>query len=390
METGVPIFKKLRLVCLAPLIALVIPSTLLAQTTADSDHNLLDQVALLQNAIEKYEQIDQAGGWEVIPDGPLIEPGDRSDRVEAVTQRLIKTGDFKGSFFRSSLYVGSLVRGVKHFQTRNGLDPDGLIGPATLKELNKPVAQKISILKSNLARAKTLRTRLPENYVLVNVAGYELVAVKDNKVQIHSRVVVGTTENQTPIFNDKIRLIELNPYWNVPTSISAKELIPLMAQYPDYLDYNHMQLSKVQDNGLYQKVSYQDYNWSKLAPGEAYKFRMRQEPGPWNALGEVKIIFPNQYDVYLHDTPQKDFFKAARRSFSHGCIRVQKALDLALYLVSNDSGNWTKREFKAALKSEENQTVNLKTPIPIFLIYNTAWVDAKGLTQFRPDIYKRD
>lgn len=315
----------------------------------------------LRDGLARYRGIEAAGGWPHIAAGPTLKPGMTDPRVVSVRQRLIASGDLPADAAGGQEYDAQLADGVKSFQDRHGLDTDGAIGPGTLKELNVTVAQRIEQIRATLERSRWVMNDLPERYVLVNVAGFRVYLIEHGERKWSSRVVVGTPYTKTPIFRADMKYIVLNPTWTVPASIVRKEILPGMRRDPNYL----------------QRKGYEQVNGQFVQPA-----------GERNALGHIKLMFPNSHSVYLHDTPSKKYFDETSRTFSHGCVRVQQPVELAA-LVLNDPA-WSVAALEAAISTGKTRTVLLKEPIPVLILYWTAAVDADGRVTFRPDIYGRD
>ena len=223
--------------------------------------------------------------------------------------------------------------------------------------------------------------------ILVNIAAYELQVVEDEEVVLSMRVVVGRRYKRTPIFSDTVRYIVLNPYWHVPRSIAVEDLLPKIQHDPSYLERFGMQLVDTVGRDP-QAIDPDSVDWSGVT-ADNFHYRINQEPGRLNALGRIKFVFPNRYDIYLHDTPSHELFEPAQRDFSHGCIRVEKPLDLAAYLMKKGR-HWNREAIEGALDEGTERTIYLPRPIPIHLLYWTAWADEDGTIQFRPDINKAD
>jgi murein L,D-transpeptidase YcbB/YkuD len=267
------------------------------------------------------------------------------------------------------------------------LKEDGKIGPETLKYLNRPVEDVIRRIELNMDRLRWLPDDIGERYVLVNIADYSLELVDDEEPLLGMRIVIGKVENRSYILSDKISYLELNPYWNIPESIAQKETLPLIKKNPEYLNRKRIQVIKGWSNSPVV-VPPDKINWSTVDVRK-FRYRLRQEPGRGNPLGRVKFMFPNKYDVYLHDTSEKRLFARTKRNFSHGCIRIEKPLDLAVHLLESDPG-WTEKKLIREIRKEKNMAVKLPEAVPIHIVYWTSWVDHDGVLQFRDDIYGLD
>ena len=322
----------------------------------------------LREALPRYRQAAEAGGWPTIPSGPALALGDRGPRVAALRARLIAEGDSVEAPLAKTASVDvfdpQLANAVEHFQDRHGLAEDGAAGEGKIREMNVPVEDRLRSLRLNLDRWRWLPRELGDHYVMVNVAGFEMAVIKDDKPVLTMKVVVGKTGTETPIFRDTIESIVVNPYWNVPTGIAEDDIYPKVAADPTWLERNN-----------YEMV------------GKGSSRGVRQRPGPKNALGEVTFLFPNEHDVYLHDTPADALFNRDTRAFSHGCIRLEKPRELAYYLFENEGKSHADYD---ALRGKAEKWVTLEHKIPVYILYFTAWADEDGSVRFYPDIYRRD
>lgn len=343
----------------------------------------------LRRALSDLRRMAGNGGWSVVPIGATIRPGDQDTRVPAVRRRLLLSADLTSDspVPEPQRYDGTLETAVKRFQQRHGLESDGLIGRRTLNALNVSIQQRIRQVKLNLERQRWLPHDLGNSYLLVNTADFKLRAVENQVSVFDMRVVVGRPARRSPVFSSRMTYLVLNPYWTVPFSIAVKDILPRLKNGEDYLTKQGFRVF----NGWNEDAEEIDphlIDWTFYSQ-RRFPFRLRQDPGPANALGRIKFMFPNKFAVYLHDTPQRNLFNRAQRDFSSGCIRVEDALGLAQYVLKEDPA-WTRTGIEQALTAGRNQVVRLKTPVIIHLIYMTAWVDPDGSLQFREDIYDRD
>jgi murein L,D-transpeptidase YcbB/YkuD len=341
--------------------------------------------ARLQEALEKYRAIAAAGGWPALPEGPTLRVGDRDAAVLGLRERLARE-NADGPVGSGDLFDAPLEAAVRQFQARHGLDVDGAVGRRTRAALDTPVAARIAQLSANLERRRWLGEAPGARQVRVNVAAYTLDAIDGPQVALHMRVVVGKPFRPSPEFSDRIRYLVLNPYWEVPPTLAGQDKLPLIRRDPGYLAREHMRVLQGWGDKA-REIDPASVDWQRVRTPLPY--RLRQDPGPWNALGRIKFMFPNGFDVYLHDTPARELFAQAERSFSSGCIRLQQPLALATWLLAGDP-TWTPEQLQAALDSGQTQTVSLREPVPVYLLYWTAWVAADGAVQFRRDIYDRD
>ena len=344
--------------------------------------------AKLRESLARYRHLVESGGWPVVPDGPPIAKGCRGERVVALRARLISTGDLdRQDGAQGDLFNDTVDQSVRRFQWRHGLDADGIVGPETLAALNTPAEQRVRQIELNLERWRWLPQDLGRQHVLVNIANFELEVIEDDAAVMAMRAVVGKEYHRTPVFSDKITYLVFNPTWHVPHLIAIRDKLPLIRNNPDYLAEQKMIVLQGWGSEAKQ-IGPRSIDWTKLTP-QNFKYRLRQEPGPNNALGPIKFMFPNRFNVYLHDTPSKDLFEKTERSFSSGCIRIEKPIELAEYVLRPDQ-KWTRQGILAAIEGGVEQTVRLPEPIPIHLLYWTAWADDNGTVHFRRDIYGRD
>jgi murein L,D-transpeptidase YcbB/YkuD len=342
----------------------------------------------LKEALSLCENRMIAGEWPHVPPGPNMEEGDRGHRVTVLRSRLAATNDLDPSLASDSDHFDEgLERAVLRFQKRHGLKADGIVGPETLRVLNLPPEHWVSQLKANLERWRWLPQDLGRRYVLVNIANFELEIVEDGQVIMTMRVVVGRRYRRTPVFTDTMTYMEINPYWHVPPRIAIRDIVPQIQKDPEYLARKKIRIFESWDDQA-PEIQPESIDWSQ-ASARNFPFKLRQEPGADNALGRVKFMFPNRFNVYLHDTPAQDLFQKVKRTFSSGCIRIERPTDLAEYLLREDPG-WTRNRIVDAIDSGETQAVRIPKPLPVHLLYWTAWVDSEGTVHFRDDIYGRD
>ncbi|HEB77168.1 MAG TPA: hypothetical protein ENI90_01390 [Methylothermaceae bacterium] len=343
----------------------------------------------LRAALARYREIRQNGGWPVIPAGTSLVLGARNPRVALLRRRLRASGDLtEQNPADPELFDLPLEQAVRRFQARHLLETDGVVGPRTLAALNVTVERRIAQIRVNLERLRWLYHSLPAEYVGVDLAGFELHVWKGRSLVLSSPIQVGRPFWQTPVFRDVITYIEINPTWTVPRRIARRELVPrLLKDPPGFLAKHNMELLTL-DGRVVDPAA---VDWTSIDAGN-FPFVLRQRPGPNNALGWIKFMFPNPYHVYLHDTPSKALFRRPRRAFSHGCIRVAKPLELAEILLAPNGPAWTRERIQALIDSGRTRTIVLKRPMPILIIYLTAAPDlqAPQIVEFRPDLYHRD
>jgi murein L,D-transpeptidase YcbB/YkuD len=270
------------------------------------------------------------------------------------------------------------------FQLRNGLTADGVVGKATIEAMNIPVEDRIATIEANLERWRWLSDDLGERYIEVNIANFELQVIEKDDMVFRTEVIVGRTLRETPVFSSTMTYLVLNPDWTVPPTILNDDIIPSVINNPDYLAEKNLKILRMDGT----EVDPSTIDWINMVQA-GFPYRIHQEPGPTNALGRVKFMFPNQYSVYIHDTPDQNLFGRTDRSFSSGCIRVNNPLDLAACIMK-DSTAWTPEQIKNVIDQGEERTVNLAKSIPVHIVYLTAWASDDGLVYFRKDIYDRD
>ena len=266
---------------------------------------------------------------------------------------------------------------------RHGIDADGKVGPRSLEELNVPVETRIDQIRANLERARWVFRDVEDTYIIVDIAGFHLDLVEDRQIVWSTNVQVGKARHATPVFKSTLKYIEFNPTWTIPPGILRNETLPAIRRDPDYLSRNNMSVVTISG----KIVDPTTIDWAATA-GKGFPYMIRQEPGTRNALGQVKFIFPNEYMVYLHDTPSKGLFARTERAFSHGCIRTQNPFDFAENLL--DGQGWDRARIDQVIESRKTTRVNLEKPVTVMLLYWTADVEADGTVHFRKDVYKRD
>jgi murein L,D-transpeptidase YcbB/YkuD len=338
----------------------------------------------LITALAQYRDIQAQGGWPAVPDGEALKPGMEDVRVVALRKRLHITGDMPADEPDSRLFDSNVEAGVRHFQQRHVLDDDGVVGKGTLKALNVPVAARIDQIRVNLERARWILHDLPAEFVVTDIAGFYVKYFRDGEVIWEGRAQVGKPYRKTPVFRDRIRYLEFNPTWTVPPTILRKDVLPAIKRNPGYLASKNMRVL----DGQGKPVDATTLDWTQY-PGKPFPYLIRQEPGPGNALGRVKFMFPNKHLVYLHDTPSKGLFDRTGRAFSSGCIRIENPFDFAERLLENTPG-WDRARIMRELDTEKTSRVNLAEPVTVMLLYWTVAVDAAGTVNFKDDIYQRD
>jgi len=343
---------------------------------------------LLSNHLKKYYEIESKGGWPKISQWATdkFDPNDPS--LSKLQYRLRISGDLANQKSKDQQNIFSVLEtSIRLFQYRHGLEITGRLDSLTLYELNIPVEERIRQLKINLERWRWLPQDLGNPYVIINIPNFELDLIKENKSILQMRVVVGKPYRRTPVFSDKITYLVFNPYWYVPKNIAVNDILPQIRQDIDYFSSKKMRVF-YHDYEPASEIDPSTINWTGISK-ENFNYLLRQDPGPLNALGNVKFMFPNKFNVYLHDTPSRDLFEKTERTFSSGCIRASKPIELAEYLVSNNS-SYPLNYINTLISSGIEQTLTLNKPMPIHIQYWTAWVDVNGILHFRKDIYNRD
>jgi L,D-transpeptidase YcbB len=332
----------------------------------NNDSVLLRQYYKLRAFLQKYREIEKNGGWKPIdldPKQKAIKPGDTSSVIKQIRERLFITGDISQNN-GSNKYDPELVDAVKKFQLRNGFYPDKFISAKHIREMNVPIGDRIKKIIINMERCRWIPPEFAKAkaFIMVNIPSFELSFVKNDTIVLNSPVVVGKNVTKTVIFSGMMSYVVFSPYWNLPQSIINKEVKPGMKKNKNYLEAHNMEWN----NG-----------------------QVRQRPGKNNSLGLIKFIFPNTNDIYMHDTPAKSLFARESRAFSHGCIRVGKPKELAVFVLKDDP-NWTPQKIDAAMHAGTENTYTLKKKIPVYIGYFTAWVDQKGTINFYDDVYQMD
>jgi murein L,D-transpeptidase YcbB/YkuD len=316
---------------------------------------------------------------------PTLRPGDSDARVPQLRTRLIASGDLEPAAATESLdYDAGLEAAVRSFQARMGLASDGVVGADTIAELNVPLADRIRQLRVNLDRGRVLLQDLPDEFVVVNIAGFTVYFVRGQQIVWHARVQVGKPYRRTPLFRSEISHVVLNPTWTVPPGIIEQDILPAARRDPATITRKGLRVFDAQG----QELDPASIDWSRYHGGHI-PYTLRQDPGPANALGRVKLMFPNPYFVYLHDTPSQAQFERAGRALSSGCVRVENALELT-ELVLGDPERWNAASFASAIEHGETRNVSLAKRVPVLLTYWTAWVDPQGRMNFRRDVYGQD
>jgi len=356
------------------------PSVLIAVARFAPQH---PAYARLRGALIRYREISARGGFELVPRGAKLEQGSEGPRVGALRRRLAAEGDLAREEAEGESFDAALAAALRRAQTRFGLEPDGVVGPATLAALNVSGRERVDQIRLNLERARWVLHAVEGRLVLVDIPGFHL-HLFENGDDWTTRVIVGRPYRRTPVFRSTIRYLVLNPTWTVPPTIFAEDMIPALRKDPGTLAKKQLRVIDAQG----REVDAREIDWSTVTRRN-FPYQLRQDPGPQNPLGRIKFMFPNAYSVYLHDTPARELFARAERAASSGCIRVEDPLTLAVGLLA-DPEVWSREALEGAIATGVTRTVNLREPVPVILMYWTVDVDADGSVQFRPDLYHRD
>ncbi len=366
----------------------MLDNALIHKTLIQEMHALRPQIPtydLFVNRIQFYHDLKEKGGWSKVSFNAVVHPGEFNVGLKAIRERLMKEDFLHVDIgFLDSFYDDTLAEAVKKFQVSRGLNPDGIIGEKTIAAMNVPVDEIIDKLRINMERARWVFEDISSKYIVVNIAGFKMYIIDNGRRIYETKVMVGKSYTQTPVFRSTMRSVVFNPTWTVPVSIAAKEILPSFKKDPNYLTRHNMVLL----DGSGNQVEQDQLDLSKFSI-DYFPFTVIQNPGTDNALGNVKFLFPNKYAVYLHDTPSKYLFEKEQRAFSHGCIRVQNPLKLAELLL-DDPGKWNDETIEKILATQRETTISLRHPVDVMLLYWTAGMDAHGNIVFYQDIYDRD
>jgi len=340
----------------------------------------------VKGMLAEHRELKDAGGWPQIDPGVTLKPGMDDERIAVVRKRLAITGDLPAAQDNgSTVFDDELRLGVVAFQDRHNLDRDGAIGKQTLAAMNVTVDERIDQIRVNLERLRWVARNLEDEFVVTNIASFQTFFIREREIVWSARSQVGRPYRETPVFTAKIKYLQFNPTWTVPPGILAKDILPAVQKDIGYLARKNMDL--VNRDG--EKVDPATVDWSKYGSGRMPPYQFVQRPGPTNALGRVKFIFPNSHFVFLHDTPSKALFDRTERSFSSGCIRVENPFELAEIML-NDADKWNADSIQALLDSEKPQTVFLQEPLTVMLLYGTVGMLVDEVWRFYNDIYQRD
>lgn len=339
----------------------------------------------LRNILALYRKYELAGGWKPIAPGPTIKLGHEGPRIIQVRERLLKTDGFLAKAVvdkLSPVYDENLQQAIIRFQKQQSLDADGKVGKNTLKALNVSVIDRVNQIRVNLERLRWVLHEIEDDFLLVDIPGFEVILIKDGQRQWQGKIQVGKAFSATPVFKGKLEYLEFNPTWTVPPSIIERTILPGLRKDSGYLDKKGYLLLAF--NG--KKVDPHSVNWENL---KGFPYMVRQPAGKNNALGLVKFIFPNPHFVFLHDTNHRELFARNTRTFSAGCIRVEKPFELSEQLLMSTPG-WTRKNIDQLVASGETKRIHPKDKIIVLITYTTVGMDGQGKARFKPDIYQRD
>ena len=340
----------------------------------------------LREARTRYAQIVAQGGWPALPPGGQLKKGDKNPSVAILRKRLAASGDLSSKATDADLFDEPLAQAVSRFQKCYGKDPDGVVGDTERTALNVPAEDRLRQIEVNMERWRWLPKSFGDRYLIVNIPEYILRIMEDGKLALEMRVVVGKAVDPTPVFSDSLSYIVINPDWNVPDSIVLEEIIPAVQEDSEYLMKNRMRVVDGRGKDAHE-IDADSIDWSDSS--STNKVFIRQDPWEGNLLGRVKFMFPNQFDVYLHGTPVEHLFALEDRGFSHGCIRIEDPVALASYLLRGHEEGDPER-IQALIDSGETKTLRLDHPMPVHIVYFTAFVEDDGAVGFREDIYGID
>ena len=377
--------------CIDESLAGLLEAALMKNLVAEALQSLAPKHSFYKNlkkALASYRELSRKTKWKPLSDGLSLKPGDKRKEVKELRKRLIALGDLAKEDSRSGRHFDeSLEAALRHFQSRNGLEATGSLDPPTLAALNVPLEERCRKIEANLERWRWLPHDLGERFIYVNVANFKLEAFENRQMNLIMKVVVGSEAWQTPDFASEMTHLIVNPDWTIPIPVILKETYGYVLQNPCYFRDNRMVILRKEGEDMVE-VDPGSINWGKLTE-KNLDFLIRQLPGPDNILGRLKFVFPNKYEIFLHDTPYQEDFAKASRAYSHGCIRAERPVELAVWALRGKPG-WDLNEIWAAIEAGEERTVRLVEPIDVYFLYNTAWVEDDGAVHFRPDIYDRD
>lgn len=335
----------------------------------------------------RFQQKKREGPLPMVPMGKKLVKGDRSQRVGVLRDRLIAEDYLKFSTSEADLFDDKLETALKKFQKRHGLEPDGVAGVATLRALRESIKKKSCKIKANMDRWRAWSKMMNDRYVMVNIPAFRLRVIDKGSQIMDMKVIAGRRDRKSPILIDEATHIILSPFWHVPRSIAVKDKLSKIQKDPSFLTRHGM---KIYENDAYGAVQLDPHSikWEEVT-ADNFSYHIVQNPGRGNALGRIKFMFPNRHSVYMHDTPKKHLFKRFPRSFSSGCVRIEKPIEMAKFLL-RENPEWNEEKIKEGMNSGRRRQVDLERTIPVYLTYFTSWIDENGQIQFFDDIYNYD
>ncbi len=346
------------------------------------------EYAALELALDNLSAVQRQGGWPTLPTTTRLKLGQSDPAVITLRQRLSKTGELGGAAAASAspIFDADVSAAVRAFQDHHAIAQNGILDAPTIAAMNVPVDAQIEKIAINMERWRWMPDDFGSRYLFVNIPAYHLTARENGKAVMESKVIVGKVGMETPVLSAVMTTVVFSPYWNIPDSIVQGETAPAMLRDPGYLAKNDIEILRVSNSGA-APVDPSTVHWNK--PSELRQLALRQRPGAKNALGHVKFVLPNPFDIYLHDTPADELFDRLGRAFSHGCIRLEEPEVMANYVLRGDP-EWDAARIAAAMNAGVEKQVKLKQMIPVHIVYFTAWVDDAGGLHVGPDVYKYD
>lgn len=342
----------------------------------------------LKVILRKYMGLRDQGHWPQIPTNVSLSYGDRDEAINKVREILVREGDLSSSYLNDgSYYDQALKDAVLRFQVRHGMNPDGLIGPLTAKEMNRTPTDRIHQIQVTMERWRWMPRNPGYRHIIVNIAGFQLEAYQGGQVMVRSPIIVGADYRETPVLTARMTEINFNPSWHVPHGLAVKDKLPELKKDPSFARKHNFVVTK-NVGGKLVEVDPSTINWNQYSSGN-FPFSLRQRPGDDNALGKIRFAIQSPFNIYLHSTNYKQLFDYTVRTFSSGCIRVKYVTDLAYY-VFNDPTNWTKPRIEKAMEGNNTMTVKLPASIPVHINYFTVWTDEMGVPHFMQDVYGQD
>lgn len=353
-----------------------------------ADNAAHPQYELLARALAEHQAMERSGGWPEVPWGPDLRFGDRDERVAALRNRLRASGDYRAEMLADPWFFDAgLDQALRHFQHRHGLPQTGVLDERSLDLISRPLAQRIGQLNATLERWRWLPSALPPRYVWVNTAASTVELFENGQSVLAMRTIVGHPSRPTPSLVSAVRQVVFNPTWSVPHTIAVEDLLPRQQEDPGYLARHGFRVFRGYDEPL-RAIDPAAIDWSGLGP-KRFPYWLRQDSGPANALGRIKLVMDNPFDIYLHDTPERGLFALTSRTLGSGCVRLEDARAFTSRLLAGDRP-WSVTDTDQRIAMGRLNTLNLHVPVPIFIVYLTAWVSEDGTVHFRRDSYGRD